>query len=63
MRQAKKKAALAQLVEHPPCKRKVVRSIRTSGTTRKEARQRQTLTGLLHQLCYQAGGRITLSQT
>jgi stringent starvation protein B len=26
-------AGLAQLVEHPPCKRKVVRSIRTAGTT------------------------------
>ena len=28
------RAGLAQLVEHPPCKRKVVRSIRTAGTTR-----------------------------
>ena len=27
------RAGLAQLVEHPPCKRKVVRSIRTAGTT------------------------------
>ena len=27
-----RRAGLAQLVEHPPCKRKVVRSIRTAGT-------------------------------